>query len=286
MGRPVFPDHVETHLRPFGADLLGTHIGIVADTISGHRLGHRGPDGAHMRVINTEHGTAVKGQMLQKINERLLQLAEIMGIGIHMISIDIGHRRHHRVQIQERSIRFIGFSDQKIALPKQGIGAGRSQPPADNKRRIKTGMGENGRHQTGSGGFAMGAGNGNALLQAHQFGQHHRAGHDGNAPLTCGNDFRILIRHRTRHHHHIGHLQIFRAMAKLHPRTRRAQALYRGAVGQIGTGHLIAKVEQHLGNAAHADATDADEMDVFNLMFHDFLKDCAAATSMQILATS
>src|SRR5690349_7563701 len=37
---------------------------------------------------------------------------------------------------------------------------------------------------------------------------------------------------------------------------------------EIGAGHRRAEVEQHLGDAAHADATDADEMDALNLGKH------------------
>ena len=37
---------------------------------------------------------------------------------------------------------------------------------------------------------------------------------------------------------------------------------------QIGTGNFVAKIQQHLGNTAHADATDADEMNTLNLGKH------------------
>src|SRR4029077_16688871 len=39
-----------------------------------------------------------------------------------------------------------------------------------------------------------------------------------------------------------------------------AQALDVGAVGDVRAAHRVAEVRQHLGDAAHADATDADEM--------------------------
>src|SRR5262249_6522966 len=40
-----------------------------------------------------------------------------------------------------------------------------------------------------------------------------------------------------------------------------AQALDVGAVGSVGALHGIAEIDEHLGDAAHADAADADEMD-------------------------
>ena len=39
-----------------------------------------------------------------------------------------------------------------------------------------------------------------------------------------------------------------------------AQPFDVGAIGLIGALHGIAEIDQHLGDAAHADAADADEM--------------------------
>ena len=39
-----------------------------------------------------------------------------------------------------------------------------------------------------------------------------------------------------------------------------AQPLDIGALGDVGALHLVAEIDQHLGDAAHADAADADEM--------------------------
>ncbi len=37
---------------------------------------------------------------------------------------------------------------------------------------------------------------------------------------------------------------------------------------QVGAGDLVSQVEQHLGDTAHADAANADEMDALNLCKH------------------
>src|SRR3990172_193969 len=36
----------------------------------------------------------------------------------------------------------------------------------------------------------------------------------------------------------------------------------------VRTGDLVAQIQEHLGDAAHTDAADADKMDVFNLFEH------------------
>src|ERR1019366_713760 len=53
-----------------------------------------------------------------------------------------------------------------------------------------------------------------------------------------------------------------------------------GGFAQIGACDLVAEVEQHLGDAAHAAAADADEMDTLNFVLH------ARASSMQARATA
>ena len=40
-----------------------------------------------------------------------------------------------------------------------------------------------------------------------------------------------------------------------------AQPLDVGAVGLVGAAHLVAEIDQHFGDAAHANPADADEMD-------------------------
>ena len=47
-----------------------------------------------------------------------------------------------------------------------------------------------------------------------------------------------------------------------------AQPLHIGAVGLVGALHAIAEIVQHLGDAAHADAADADEMHEADCLRH------------------
>ena len=49
-------------------------------------------------------------------------------------------------------------------------------------------------------------------------------------------------------------------MADEQARAQAAQARDVGVLGNVAAVHLIAEVAQHLGDTAHADAADADEM--------------------------
>jgi hypothetical protein len=108
------------------------------------------------------------------------------------------------------------------------------------------------------------------LLQAHQLGQHHGARHDRNMFFAGGDHFRIVGLHRGRRHHRVGAFDVFGGMAaactlraEIRPGARVARYCCRGR-----SRTRIAEVEQHLGDAAHAAAADADEMDVLDFVFH------------------
>jgi hypothetical protein len=66
-----------------------------------------------------------------------------------------------------------------------------------------------------------------------------------------------------------------------------AQALDVGAVRHIGAGDGVAEIGQHLGDAAHADAADADEMHRTDVarQFHGValsLSSCAPAARIAV----
>ena len=114
----------------------------------------------------------------------------------------------------------------------------------------------------------MGAGNRDALLDAHQFGQHLRPRHDRHVPQSRHHDFRVVVTHRRRYHHGIGRCGVLRAVADRDAYALRRQTPRRGTFGEIGTADRIALIRQYLGDARHAGTADADEMDAFDFVFH------------------
>ena len=62
---------------------------------------------------------------------------------------------------------------------------------------------------------------------------------------------------------------VFSVMALVDRRAQRLQPLGHRRRAQIGTGNLVAQRQQHLGDAAHADAADAHEMYALNLGKHE-----------------
>jgi hypothetical protein len=66
----------------------------------------------------------------------------------------------------------------------------------------------------------------------------------------------------------LGTRDVFRAMSFKGRRAQTGKPLRYGRTLQVGAGNFVAKIEQHLGNAAHADATNAHEMNALNFGKH------------------
>ena len=106
----------------------------------------------------------------------------------------------------------------------------------------------------------MRAGDGDAAFQPHQFGQHFGAAHHRQALGARGDELRIVALDGGRDDDDVGAVDIFRLMADGNLDALVAQPLDVGAVGDVRTGYAVTEIGQHLGDAAHADAADADEM--------------------------
>ena len=107
----------------------------------------------------------------------------------------------------------------------------------------------------------MGAGDRDAALQPHQFGQHFGAAHHRNALRARRHQFRIVALDRGRDHDHVGAVDVLGLVADDDRDALLAQPLDIGAFGGIRALHGVAEIAQHLGDAAHADAADPDEVD-------------------------
>lgn len=106
----------------------------------------------------------------------------------------------------------------------------------------------------------MGARHRDGGLEPHQLGEHFGAPHHGNAVLIGGFHLGVGPHDRGGDHHHGGVPQILGGMADRHRNAAVAQALHDVGVRHVRALHLVAEVMHHLGDARHADAADADEV--------------------------
>ena len=184
-------DHVKMHFQPDLAHVYRAHVCHLAKAVGAHRAANVAEDGLHAFVVNAQHRQAVKRQVMQEADEALLQVVVTAAVVFQVVGVDVGDDRHHRLQVQEGSVRFVRFRHQILAVAKAGIAAGGSQHAADNEGRVEPGIGENRGNQAGGGGFAMRAGNGDTEAEAHQLCQHFGATDNRNAQLARAQHFRV-----------------------------------------------------------------------------------------------
>ena len=264
----VFHLHGKAHLCAFCTHIGGVNIGIIVQPVSGKRLADFRQHRAHMLAVYTQKRFAVKRHAVDEIDKSLVQLIHAVVVSVHMVGVDIGHHRHHRREMQKRSIRFVGLGHNIFAAPQAGVGAGGGEFAADYKSGIHAGRCQNRGGEAGGGGFAVGAGYGDAVAETHQFGQHQRARNHRNFARLRRHHFGVVFFHGGGSHHHIGIGHMLGGVAGIHFYAQIAQMACYRALRLIRAGHLEAQIVQHFGNAAHARAADADEMNVVNPVFH------------------
>ena len=164
-------------------------------------------------------------------------------------------------QLQEGAVALVGFDHHPVAGAQPRVGAVGIDDAAIDHGRVEAAGVEQGRDHRRRRGLAVGAGDRNAALQPHQFGEHLGAADHGNALRARRHQFRIVALDRGRHHDHVGAVDILRLVADRNRDALLAQPRDIGAVGRIRALHGVTEIAQDLGDAAHADAADPDEVD-------------------------
>ena len=226
-----------------------------------HRALDSGQQFAYAGVVAADHVDAVKRNLVHELGEGFVDGLAV-GVEIQVVHVHVGDHVHDRHQTQERAVGFVRLGDQVRAAAQTGIGPVGVESAADDHRRVQARFIENGRRQRSGRGFAVGAGNGDARAQAHEFRQHFGPGNDRNAAFPGRHHFRVVFAHGRGFHQHVGLSEVFRIVpARGDHRAQLAQPGHRGGFGHVGAVHRIAHVQQNLGNAAHAGPADADHVD-------------------------
>ena len=179
-----------------------------------------------------------------------------------MVRLDIRDDRQHRRKAQERAVILVGLDDDDVALADDGIRAEDRHFASDDDGRIETALGyDEPRHGRRSR-LAVRAGDADAELHPHELAQHHRARNDRNAQMLGLLRFGILPRlNRGRVDDHVGVAHIVGLMTLVDGRAERFEPFCDFRTLQIRSGHMVAPVEEHLGDRTHADSADAHHVD-------------------------
>ena len=222
-------------------------------------------------MVGAHHREAVERHVLDEGAERLLHRVEGLEV-VEMLGVDIGDDGDIGRQFEEGAVGFVGLDHHPVAGAEPRVGAVGVDDAAVDHGRIEAAGVEQRRDHRGGRGLAVGAGDGDAAFQPHQLGQHLGAAHHRQALRAGGHEFRIVALDRRGDDDHLGAVDVLGLMADRDLDALVAQPVDVGAFGCVRALHRIAEIAQHLGDAAHADAADPDEVDGSDLarQFHYF----------------
>ena len=78
--------------------------------------------------------------MVQEFKEGFFQLVKTVVVGFKVIPVNVGHQRDNGLQEQERTVTFISFGNQVLALAETCITAPGIEQATDHKSWIHAGL--------------------------------------------------------------------------------------------------------------------------------------------------
>src|SRR5499427_9471639 len=218
-------------------------------------------------LVQAEDGRAVEGHLVDEGDEGVADRVE-GAVVVEVLGVDRCDDRDRRGELQERAVGLVGLGDEEVALAQARVRAEARHPTADDDRRVEAALGQDGADHRGGRGLAVGARDGNAVLEAHQLGEHLGAGDRRDLLPAGGLDLDVVARDRRRIDDHVRALDVAGLVADEDLRAQLREPLDGLAPLLIGARHAVAEVQEYLSYAGHADAADADEMDLLIALKH------------------
>ncbi len=219
------------------------------------------------RVVGAEDDEAVERHPLGELDERGLEAGH-RAVVIEVLLVQVRDHGDRRRQAHERAVGLVGLGDEELAVAQAGVGLERVDAAADDDRRVEPALEQDRADHRGRRGLAVRAADGDAVLHAHQLGQHVGARDDRQAARDRGAQLGVVRLHRARVDDDLRALDVALVVAGEDAPARGDQAV--GDLGrpQVRARHLVAHGEQHLGEAAHPRAPDPDEVDLARASVH------------------
>jgi hypothetical protein len=211
------------------------------------------------RVVGTQDYQPVERHLVGEVHEGLAQRrlgAEV----VHVLAVDVGDHRGHGEQVAERPVGLVGLGHQHVAMAEPRVGPQRARLAADDHRGIQPRLGEDGGEHRRGAGLAVRAGHRHAVLDPHQLAQHLGAGDHRDVAAAGGQHLGVVRPDGAGDHHHVRIGDVFGGVPLHQAAAEGGQPAGDVALLEVGARHLVAEIQQHLGDAGHAYAADADEM--------------------------
>ncbi len=229
------------------------------EAVRRHAPRHARDDRGQIRVVETGDDAAVERHLVGEVDERLLQVVE-PAVVFEMLAIDVRNHRHRRKQFEKRSVAFVRFHHHQLAAAESRVAAERAQPPANHRRRIEAGAFEHQRDHRGRRRLAVRPRHRDGEAKAHQLREHLRPRNHRNLPRARFAHFGIRRPHRRRRHHHVCVADVRRVVSVRDANPQRPQPVRDGRPLLVRSRDRVPEIGQQLGDPAHADAANPDEV--------------------------
>ncbi len=180
-----------------------------------------------------------------------------------LVTMPISRRQAH-----ERAVAFVGLDDHPLALAEARVRSPLVDDAAGDHGRVASALGEDVRDERGRRRLAVRAGDGDGRIEPHQLGEHLGAADDGQAPGACRFELRLPVLTARRDDDRARADEVDWIVPDEHAHALGAQAAHVGAVLLVAALNRIALGEQDLGDGAHADAADPDDVEGPDLAGH------------------
>ena len=257
-------------------DGAGVKIGLAVEPVGGQALAHLRDDRLDVWVVETEDREPVERHLVDEVDKGRADLVEI-AVVVEMVGIDIGDHGDRRRKFEERAVGLVGLGDQELPLAELGVGPERSSrppmttvgsmPPWD--RIVATMLVVVVLPWVPAMAMPYFIRISSASISARGITGISRRCASSTSGLSARTAVEVTTTSTSR--------EILAAMAVDDLRPQLHQALGDLALLQVGAGDLVAEIEQHLGDAAHADAADADKVDFTDLAEHSVSLSSATA---------
>src|SRR6266849_109752 len=255
----AFVSQPELALQAFQLHIANYEIGLTRSSISNDGTLHTGNDRLHVGLIDAEDRRTVEWHAIHKLNESVLNIFQRCVL-VEVFAINGSHYSDYRCKHQEAAIALVRFHHKIFAFAEPRGRARLVDLPANHKRGVKMRCGQHRSDDRSGSRFAMSAGHGDSVFQAHQLRKHFRARNHGNFHLVRFDDFWVIRLHGGGSHDTLRAIGVGGFVTLVDRRAEVLEALGDGGRLSVRAGHGIPKREKYFGDAAHADATNTDEV--------------------------
>ena len=191
----AFIGEAELALQTIELHVTDDQVGLARSPISNDGALYAGNDGLDVRFVDAKNGGAIKRHAIHELDEGVLNVFK-RGVLVEMFAVDGGDDGDDGSEHEEAAVAFVGFDDKIFAFAQARRGSGLVDAAADDKRGIEMRRGKHGSYHRSCGGFAVGASDGDAVFQTHQFREHFGARNNRDFPIVGFDHFRIVRLHR------------------------------------------------------------------------------------------